>query len=176
MHTRVLVVHATKHGATGEIAEKIGDVLRRGGLSVDMLPAGQAGDPNDYDAVIIGSAVYAGRWRKAAAAYLRTWEEALSTRPVWLFSSGPTGEGAPVELTKGWEFPESLQPIAERIRPREIVLFHGALDPTKLSVLERWMIKAVDAPMGDYRDWEAIVAWAGAIVVVLNAVVGERVR
>ena len=67
METRVLVAYGTKYGATAGIAEKIGQVLREAGLTVDVTPAGQAGDPAVYQAVVLGSAVYIGRWRKDAA-------------------------------------------------------------------------------------------------------------
>ncbi len=88
METRVLVAYATKYGATAGIAEKIGQVLREAGLAVDVKPAGQAGDPGGYQAVVLGSAVYIGRWRKEAAHYLKANEKALAQRPVWLFNSG----------------------------------------------------------------------------------------
>lgn len=168
MAGRVLVAYATKHGATGEIAEKIGQVLREAGLSVDVMPAGQVGDLSAYGAVVLGSAVYIFRWRKAAAALLKAQAEALAQRQVWLFSSGPTDEGDPLELTEGWRFPKSLQPIADRIRPRDIAVFHGAFDPSKLNWLEKWMMKTVKAPAGDFRDWDAIAAWAAAVAEALR--------
>jgi menaquinone-dependent protoporphyrinogen oxidase len=90
---------------------------------------------------------------------------------VWLFSSGPTGEGDPVELANGWRFPKSLQPVVDRIQPRDVALFHGALDVTKLNAIEKWMIKRVEAPVGDFRDWDAITSWAMAITDVLKEAV-----
>ena len=105
MDKQVLVAYATKHGATAEIAEKIGQVLRQAGLRTDVLPADPAFGRSDlvaYKAVVLGSAVYIGRWRKEAVKFLQANEAALAEKPVWLFSSGPTGEGDPVELVKGW--------------------------------------------------------------------------
>jgi menaquinone-dependent protoporphyrinogen oxidase len=163
MDGQVLVTYATKHGATAEIAEKIGQVLRQEGLRAEVLPANRVGDLTPYRAIVVGSAVYIGKWRKEAAAFLEANEKALAERPVWLFSTGPTGEGDPVELTKGWRFPKALQPIADRIRPRDIAVFHGGLDPKKMSAIERWMIRNVKAPLGDFRDWKAITSWAMAI-------------
>jgi len=163
MEKQVLVAYATKYGATAEIAERIGEVLREAGLATDVLPADRVGDVRPYEAVVLGSAVYIGRWQKPAVNFLKTNEEALAERPVWLFSSGPTGEGDPVELTQGWGFPKGLQPIADRIQPRDIAVFHGNVDPEKLNFIERWMIKNVKAPSGDFRDWEAIASWAKAI-------------
>lgn len=170
MDNQVLVAYATRHGATAEIAEKIGQVLREAGLRADVLPADRVGDLTPYQAVVLGSAVYIGKWRKEAVKFLQANEKMLAERPVWLFSSGPTGEGEPVELTEGWRFPEALQPIVDRIQPRDIAVFHGALDTKKLNLIEKWMIKNVKAPVGDFRDWEVITSWATAIADVLKEV------
>ena len=168
MDGRVLVAYATKYGATAEIAEKIGQVLRQAGLGVDVMPAERVSDVRAYKAVVVGSAVYIGQWRKQAAAFLRANEQALAERPVWLFSSGPTGEGDPVKLVQGWRLPTKLQPIADRIRPRDIVVFQGAANVQKMNFLEKWMLKNVKAPAGDFRDWDAITAWATAIADALK--------
>lgn len=171
MDIQVLVAYATKYGATAEIAEKIGQALRQAGLRAEVRPVDRVGDLAPYQAVVLGSAVYIGRWRKEAVKFLQANERALAERPVWLFSSGPTGEGDPVELTEGWRLPEAVQLIADRIRPRDIAVFHGALERKKLNFIERWMIKNVKAPLGDFRDWEAIIAWATAIAAALKETV-----
>jgi menaquinone-dependent protoporphyrinogen oxidase len=168
MESQVLVTYGTKYGATAEIAEKIAQVLRQAGLGTDVHPADRVSDLSTYKAVVLGSAVYIGRWRKEAAKFLKANEEVLAEQWVWLFSSGPTGEGDPVELTQGWRFPGALQPIADRIQPRDIAVFHGAVDVNKLNLVEKWMLKNVKSPVGDYRDWEAITSWAKAIVDVLQ--------
>jgi menaquinone-dependent protoporphyrinogen oxidase len=160
---KVLVAYGTKYGATAEIAERIGEVLRQEGLEADVVRADRAGDLSNYQAVVLGSAVYIGRWRKEAARFLEDKEAALAEKPVWLFSSGPTDEGDPVELMQGWRFPGKLQPIADRIGARDIAIFHGVADPDKMNFIERWMLKNVGASTGDFRDWEAITAWAKAI-------------
>ena len=108
MDKNILVTYASKYGATQEIAEKIGDVLRQAGLQADVLPVDGIRDLTPYQAVILGSAVYIGKWPKEAVAFLQTNEKILADRPVWLFSSGPTGEGDPVEL---------LERLASACRP-----------------------------------------------------------
>jgi len=168
MDQRVLIAYATKHGATAEIAENIGQVLSRAGFAADVLPVERVSDLTPYEAVVLGSAVYVGQWRKEAATFLEAYQKQLAERSVWLFSSGPTGEGDPVELTKGFRFPEALQPIADAIRPRDITFFHGSLDPKKLSFGEKLIIKGVKAPTGDFRDEDAIRAWATAIADALK--------
>ena len=165
---KVLVAYGTKYGATAEIAERIGQVLRQAGLDAEVLPAECVGDVRAYQAVVLGSAVYIGQWRKQAAAFLKANEQALAGRPVWLFSSGPTGEGDPVALTQGWRFPTGLQPVADRIGPRDIALFGGAASVEKMNFIEKWLLKNVKAPAGDYRDWDAITAWAASIAGALK--------
>jgi menaquinone-dependent protoporphyrinogen oxidase len=94
---------------------------------------------------------------------LKAKETVLAEKPVWLFSSGPMGEGDPVESTQGWQFPGKLQPIADRIGPCDMAVFRGAVDVGKLNLIEKWMLKNVKAPVGDFRDWEAITSWATAV-------------
>ena len=165
---KVLVAYGSKYGATTEIAERIGTVLRETGFEVSVRSAELAGDVREFDAVILGSAVYAGHWIKEAVEFLETNQEALCTRPVWFFSSGPTGEGDPVERMHGWRFPEPQQAIADRIKPRQITLFHGKIDLNKMHFGERLIIRALGAPVGDFRDWNAITAWARNIATALQ--------
>jgi len=168
MGIQVLVAYATKHGATAEIAEKIGQVLREARLQVDVLPADRVDDLAPYGAVVLGSAVYAGQWRKDAVTFLEKNEAALAERPVWFFSSGPTGEGDPVALMDGWRFPGAQQPIADRIGPRDIAFFGGELDMEKLNFGERLLVKGIKAPVGDFRDWDVIRTWAETIAATLR--------
>jgi menaquinone-dependent protoporphyrinogen oxidase len=163
MEKKVFVAFASKYGATEGIARRIGEGLQKAGFEVDVQPAGDGVALNPYAAVVLGSAVYAGQWRKEAADFLTQNEQALSQRPVWLFSSGPTGEGDPVKLMKGWTFPENLQAAADRVGPRDTAFFMGDLNLQKLNLPEKLIIKAMKAPTGDYRDWEAIDGWTTSI-------------
>ena len=95
MSKRVLVAYASKYGATAEIAEKIGIELESAGLNVSVEDAGKVKDLADAAFVILGSAIYYGRWRKGATKFLKKFEKQLAGIPVWFFSSGPIGEGAP---------------------------------------------------------------------------------
>lgn len=174
MSKKVLVAYATKYGATAEIAEKIGEVLSQTGNSVDVLPVKQVKDLDAYDAVILGSAVYIFHWRKEASRFLKANAKLLAERPLWIFSSGPTGKGDPVELADGWRFPKGLQPLLDNIKPREVVVFHGAIDPGKMKGMEKWMIQKVGAALEDSRDWEAIASWAKIIASVLAAEPGSQ--
>jgi menaquinone-dependent protoporphyrinogen oxidase len=175
MDKNILVTYASKYGATREIAQKIGEVLRQAGLQVDIVPVAHVRDIALYKAVILGSAIYVGKWQKEAVEFLKSNKKTLAGRPVWIFSSGPTGEGDPLELVEGQRLPVGLQPFADRIHPRDIAVFHGFIDPDKINFIEKWTIKSlVKKPFGDFRNWDAITAWATAITKALKEEDAER--
>jgi menaquinone-dependent protoporphyrinogen oxidase len=161
MDKNILVTYASTYGATKEIAEKIGGVLLQAGLQVEILPVKDVKDVTSYKAVILGAALYVGKWHKKAEEFIKNFEKDLAARQVWLFSSGPTGEGDPLELVDGQALPGYLQPLANHIRPLDITVFHGNIDPQKVNFMEKFAIKSiVKKPFGDYRDWDMISAWA----------------
>jgi len=168
MSNHVLVTYASKYGGTAGIAEKISQILTEAGLEVTVLPANRVPDPARYRAVVLGSGVYIGQWRREAANFLKANEKVLAERPVWLFSSGPTGEGDLEKLLQGWHFPAGLQAVADRIHPRDIAVFHGVADSAKMNFFDRWILKNVKAPSGDFRDWQMITAWAESIAAALK--------
>jgi len=163
MDKRVLVAYGSKRGATAEIAEKIGETLRQKGRQVDVLDAGAVKDLNRYSKIVLGSSVYIGLWNRKVVRLLKNNTELLEKLPVWLFISGPTGQGNPVDLMEGWLYPKSLQPVIERINPRDITCFGGKLVMETLNPFERWIVNKVKAPEGDFRDWQAVASWANEI-------------
>ena len=165
---KVLVAYASKYGATGEIAEKIGQVLRQSGLSVDVSPVKTAKDVKLYDAIVLGSAAYMFQWRPDAVAFLKKNQKLLAERPIWLFYSGPLGKGDALELVKGQRFPKSLKPVIDIIKPRDMAVFHGFINMEKLNFFERFAFKKSPAMQGDFRDWDVIISWAKSIASELN--------
>jgi menaquinone-dependent protoporphyrinogen oxidase len=157
---KLLVTYASKYGSTAEIAEVIGKELRKRDCQVEVKPIEAVDSLAGYDGFVIGSALYAGGWMKAAAKFLRQNQHLLAAQPVWLFSSGPTGQGDPNEILDGWTFPENLSEVLETIKPRDVILFHGNINPDKLNFAERMIVKAVKATVGDYRDCLVIRSWA----------------
>lgn len=155
---RVLVTAASKHGATAEIAGAIGDTLRPHGLEVTVSPAEEVKGVADYDAVVIGSAVYAGHWLKPAIDVVEANGPVLATRPVWLFSSGPIGDPPKPE-----EDPVDVAQLLAITNARDHRVFAGKLDKSKLGFAERAIVIAFRAPFGDFRDWDEIGRWSETI-------------
>lgn len=160
---RVLVTAASKHGATAEIADRIAEVLGRRGLDVAVAPPDRVEDPRDFDALVVGSAVYAGHWLAPARDLVERIGGTLGAMPVWLFSSGPIGDPP-----KPDEEPIDVADGMEALGARGHVLFAGRLDKSLLGFGERAIVTALRAPEGDFRDWTAIEAWAGSIATELG--------
>lgn len=155
----ILVATASKHSSTLGIAEAIAAELRVMRFDIDVRAIDPSLDVGSHDAVILGSAVYMGKWLPEATAFVQRNRERLTTVPVWLFSSGPLGKDDP--KPKG--DPSDLDDLISATGAREHRIFDGKLDHGKLGVVERLTVKLVKAPDGDFRDWEAIRDWAREI-------------
>jgi menaquinone-dependent protoporphyrinogen oxidase len=174
---RVLVAYGTKHGATAEIAQAIAKTLQAAGLEVDVEPARRVRSLDAYRAVVLGSAVYVGRWRADAMRLPRRAD--LKDRDVWLFSSGPVGEddGDPEELERLTK-PKRVQQLAAAIGVREHVVFGGMIADDAGYIRKR-MARKIPAELRDRRDWPQIEAWARSIAAALgrsSPALGDGIR
>lgn len=162
---RAIVVFASKHGSTAEVATALGEALREEGVEVEVADAALAKLPEDTDAVLLGSAIYMGSWLSSAVDFAMNNSESLRRLPLWLFSVGPLGEAPDDEE----EQPRQLATLRDTLEPNDHVLFDGRLDPSLLGFAERIMIKAVRAPKGDFRRWDLIRAWGRKVAYELRA-------
>lgn len=165
---KVLVSVASRHGGTSGIGDAIAETLRAAGITVDTLAPEEVPGIERYDAVVLGSAVYAGRWLDSARAFVDRHGDALAAVPLWLFSSGPIGD--PPKPVEG---PPEAEAYRERLGAREHRVLPGRLDRAELGFLERTVTRALRAPDGDYRDWDGIRGWARQIA---DAMSEEPVR
>jgi len=156
------VTAASRHGGTQGIAEALAAVLHDriapAGGTVEQVPVQHAPSPQRYTAVVLGSAVYGGSWRDEARAWGTGHAGVLRERGVWLFSSGPIG--APPFPP---DDPHDVAPLLALTAARDHRTFPGRLEKHLLSAPERAMVTAMRAPLGDFRDWAAVRAWAGEI-------------
>jgi menaquinone-dependent protoporphyrinogen oxidase len=164
---RVLVTAASRHGGTSDVAQAISQTLYDAGLDVDVIPPDEVASVSDYDAIVLGSAIYYGQWLPSALDLIQRDLEAIVTRPVWLFSVGPLGAPDPQPA----EEPPIVAELLERTKAREHRVFAGILDRETLGVAERIIASVVKAPEGDFRDWTAIRHWAEEIASELNLAV-----
>lgn len=163
MNARVLITYATRAGSTVGVATAIGDTLMEGGYAVDVVPVKKDPALNGYDIVLMGSAVRYGRWLPEAVEYAKANQAALARTPVAVFSvhmphAGDAARSSDAYATYHDQVRPLVTPVAEGF-------FAGAIDPAKLSLLARVIVKGVKAPVGDFRDWSSIRAWAEALPV-----------
>ena len=160
---RVLVSAASLHGATAEIAQAIGQVLSQQGFATTVMAPGEVDAIDDYDAVIIGSAVYMGHWLDPAKELVNRFHDALTDRPVWLFSSGPVGKPSGKLAQSMDQDPVDLPGLLEATRARDHRRFAGKLDRKVLSLPQRASLLVFRGLNGDFRDWADIRQWAEGI-------------
>ena len=162
---KLLIAVSSKHGSTREIAASIGETVRGAGVEVDVVDAADVESVATYDAVIVGSAVHMGRWMGPDRDLVNGSADALRTRPVWLFSSGPLGRDIvdPADAAQGMKLLELVGGRGHRV-------FAGKADKQGLGFLERRILSMVKNPYGDHRDWPAIQEWAASIARELTTV------
>ncbi len=162
---RVLVSAASRHGATTEVAASIAAALATTGAETTVVAPAEVTSVDGFDAAVIGSGVYAGRWLEPAKDLLTRHREALARIPVWLFSSGPVGEPP-----KPDEDPVDAATMVALVGARDHRVFAGNLDRSRLGLGEKAIVKVVRASEGDFRSWADIEAWAQEIAAELREV------
>jgi len=160
----VLVAYGTTNGSTARIAEVVAAALRERGLTAEVHPAGSVTDLRPYDAVVVGGALYAGRWHRDARRFVRRHRRALVRLPLWLFSSGPLDTSAAerdIPPVRG------VQRALTSLGARGHVTFGGCLEEGARGWVAGRILAADKG--GDFRDFEAIGAWAGQVARELAA-------
>jgi menaquinone-dependent protoporphyrinogen oxidase len=185
---KVQVVYTSRHGGTAGIADRIAEVLRTEGADVVIANAADRPDPSGFDAYVIGSGVQIGKWHKEGTEFLERNQTTLAERPVWLFSSGPLPGSSMTTETQdrltlalgpeegpGSGGRKKIAALSAAIHPREHRVFQGAFNPhdPPRSMQER-LVRLMPAakrvlPTGDFREWDAIEAWAREIAAQLVA-------
>jgi menaquinone-dependent protoporphyrinogen oxidase len=158
---KILITYSSRHGATEEIAIAIYEEIAKRYNETHLKEVGKVGDISGFDVVILGSAVYAGSWRRDAATFASENKSQLKKVKLWTFSSGPVGE--PKENQKIEPIGPSIIKLMEELKPMEHKIFSGNLDKSKLNFAEKGIIKIVKATYGDYRDFDEIRSWATSI-------------
>jgi menaquinone-dependent protoporphyrinogen oxidase len=153
----VLVAYGSNRGGTAGIAEIVAGALRDRGFDVDLRDARTVGSAEGYDAVVLGGAIYTGRWHPDARAFARRHAAVLRHRPLWLFSSGPLDDTADAydlpTVRQAGEVAASLHAIGHRT-------FGGRLVDHPRGLVARAVARS---HAGDFRTTERIVAWADEI-------------
>ena len=158
MNHKILIAFATRAGSTQEVAKEIADVFCAKGLEVDVLPVKKVKSLDPYRAVILGSAIRAAHWLPEAIQFVENNRSELDKIPTAFFTVSLTlSENTEENLRKVASY---VDPVRSLSRPDLEGFFPGKMDPKALSVPTRIMIKAMKTREGDFRDWDAVRAWA----------------
>jgi menaquinone-dependent protoporphyrinogen oxidase len=168
---RVLVAYASRSGATAEIAQWLAERLRgeEQDLDVTVAEVSDQLDPSGYDTVVLGSALYEGRWMRSASRFARRHRHDLSNAWVWTFSSGPLDDSA---STGEVRITDSAERACRRLLARDHVTFGGRLAPDSRGWLAHAMVEGGHG--GDFRDRTRIDAYADQIAVELTMLPRRR--
>ncbi|CAN5504596.1 flavodoxin domain-containing protein [soil metagenome] len=154
---RVLVAYASRRGGTAGLAAMIGDAFAAQGWEVDVYRAAAVHDIDDYDAVVVASALYLNRWLREARRFVRLHAVALCERPVWLVSSGPLRRGSAGEPAA----PLMVRRLMRKVNARAHKTFGGYLSAEAQGFLAHAMART---QAGDYRDAEQVRTWVSAVL------------
>lgn len=158
---KILVTYASKYGSTGGVADAIAKELCSKGMAADVVFIKNVRNVSSYQAVVVGSAIYMGKWMPEAVDFIKKNEDSLSRVPVAYFLVCMT-LSRPTEKKQA-EVLSYMDPVlnaAPKIKPVALGTFAGALDYKNLSWLNERILKFKGSQEGDFRDWNAIRAWA----------------
>lgn len=161
MSDRVLVAYGTRTGTTASVAEFIGEILCAEGADADVRDVQEAEDVAAYDAVVLGSAIRAGKLMPEILSFAEENQTKLQAMPLAAFVVCATIQEDTEENRE--EVAGYLAPLRELVQPDIEGYFAGAIDRSKLSLPLRLMLKVMKAEDGDWRDWDVIRAWAGLL-------------
>ena len=163
----LLVVYASRHGATAEIAARIATRLVDSGTPVDLRPVDEVETLDAYDADVLGAPVYDQSWPPETNAFVAENRDALAAHPLWLFSVGSFGDTKRLIGPLTHKEPKGIEKIRAEIRDREYRVFQGVIHKHQWPFSSRLFFHAFGGRFGDHRDWPTIDAWADQIAVAL---------
>ncbi len=160
---KILVTYDTKHGATSVVAKKVFDTLCDN-ASVDLVfveNLDPAEIPN-YDAIVIGSPIYIGKWLPGIKKLLKRHHEAIETLPFAFFITCTyIGEDTPERQAYAKEtYVEKNLAKYTDVQPLDIGILGGQFTFDELYPVELFLMKLAKFEEGDFIDNATIETWA----------------
>jgi menaquinone-dependent protoporphyrinogen oxidase len=157
---RVLVVYASATGSTVEVAATIGEAISAHGISTNVKPIQENPPIEDYQAVLIGSAVQYGKWLPEAVDFIKKNQQALRGIPVALFCVHITNLGNDETSRQNrLAFMHEVRPLVQAV---DEGYFAGRFNRRGAALLLPGLL-ARFVPTIDLRNWKKIRAWADGV-------------
>ena len=167
---RVLVAHASAHGSTAEIAERIASGLRDAGLAADARPVDEVTSLAEYTAVVVGSAIHTSNWLFVGRDFMRSHTDALRGMPTWMFSVSAVGATSSGYGSLGSALLRRLRRAPTEVHEARKAIgvidhhdFAGVVTPEDWSKGSIRLFKVLGGSFGDHRDWDDVDQWAAGI-------------
>jgi menaquinone-dependent protoporphyrinogen oxidase len=160
---RILVTYGSKMGGTAGLAQMVADDLIAGGHEAEARPAGPMSDLAEFDAVVVGGALYAMRWHKAARRFVKRHAAILKPMPVYFFSSGPLDDSA---VEKSIPPTKQVAKLMTLVDGRSHATFGGRMPADAKGFPASAMAKN---NAGDWRDPDHVGRWVKTILADLGA-------
>lgn len=161
MHADILIVYASKHHSTEQVARAIGEKLRGLGLTTQVEPANEVDDLSGVRAVLIGGSIYMGRWHHDARLFMRRHRRTLAELPFAVFALGP-GKNTPKDFAASRRQLDHALAKTPELEPRTVAVFGGVIDPEHFHFPMNHMRRV------DLRDWNEIRGWAAELPTELD--------
>ena len=159
---KILITFATRYGSTKEVAEVIADKIRDRGIEAEISNIIDISSLEGYDAVIIGSPIYMGKWLKEGLYFIQQFHESLKRVPVALFSVGITLKDRNEKNIKTAE--KSFDALLPYINPVITGVFAGKIDKSNMNFADRAILKLVKAEDGNFLNPDEISVWTANLI------------
>lgn len=162
---KILIAYASQYGSTAEVAQAIGKALQEEGCLTKTEWVAQIDKIDEYDAIIIGSAIQFDKWMPEATDFVLQHQDQLSKLPVaYFFTCLTLSRSNEKTERQASGYADKLLALSPTVKPVSIGRFAGTLNFSKMSIFRRTLFRSFSLVTGikegDYRDWDAIHSWA----------------
>lgn len=201
MTHKVLVAFTTNAGSTTEVAQFIGDDLRKKGCEVDVFRLEEVENVSPYDLVVVGAPMILG-WHRSAQQFVRHHQVALAQKQVAYFCTLMSLTDADLDLIGSapvtvdpWlpkppknplklsykeryatlaNYLKPLVKAAPSVQPVSIGMFGGKMELFRLKWWQMlFVMLIIQAQPGDLRNWDFIQSWVDELHSGMKQVTGR---
>jgi menaquinone-dependent protoporphyrinogen oxidase len=146
----VLVTYGSEHGDIAELAEEVAAGIDDEGHDVDVQSAEHVEGVQEWNAVVVGGALYAWNWTRDARQFVKRHRRQLAYLPVWFFSSGGLTEAdTDRDIQPTWP----VRRLIDAVGVRGHTTFGKGVEK----------VSSAGHPQGDWRDPEDARDWGREI-------------